>query len=82
MGYGIFGQKITGIQDIKTPPPPNGACSHVHNFIFVDPFTVSVVDPPTPFMFGIHRELKSQLMSVSFPLPFDLFLILWIRPLL
>ena len=24
MGYGIFGQKITGIQDIKTPPPPSG----------------------------------------------------------
>jgi len=23
MGYGIFGQKITGIRDIKTPP--NGA---------------------------------------------------------
>ena len=80
MGYGIFGQKITGIQDIKTPP--NGACSHVHNFIFVDLFTVSMVDPPTPFMLGIHGELKSQLMSVSFPLPLDLFLILWIRPLL
>ena len=25
MGYGIFGQKITGIRDIKTPP--NGASS-------------------------------------------------------
>ena len=22
MGYGIFSQKITGIRDIKTPPPP------------------------------------------------------------
>ena len=24
MGYGIFGQKITGIRDITTPPPPMG----------------------------------------------------------
>ena len=27
MGYGIFGQKITGIRDIKTPP--NGASTVV-----------------------------------------------------
>ena len=26
MGYGIFGQKVTGIRDIKTPP--NGASVH------------------------------------------------------
>ena len=28
MGYGIFGQKITGIRDIKTPP--NGASINTH----------------------------------------------------